>query len=117
MVQRVIQSHPGYPLSLRMRLKCLWLSITWEELSSHTGTQTVVFISQDLLSLPARLRGASIIFIPRALRCRRAPSLSATPGSDSAALGRWATASSLAYHIAAPARRDKMLMGKARDRL
>lgn len=63
-MQRVIQSHPGYPPSLRMRLKCLWLNITWEELSSHTGTQTVMFISQDLLSLPARLRGASIIFIP-----------------------------------------------------
>lgn len=54
-------------------------------------------------------------FHTRALRCRRAPSLSATPGSDPAALGGWATAHFLPSHTAAPARRDKILMGKARD--
>lgn len=74
-----------------------------------------MFISQDLLSLVARLRGAFIIFIHALWAACGAFSFSTAPGFNLIAPGGLAGALSSASPAAGPARRDEMLVGNAGD--
>lgn len=112
-MQRVIQSHPGYPPLLRMRLKCFVAEDHLgraEQSLWHTDCHVYIPGSPQP---PSKAERSIHQLRTWALLCSRGPSLSATPGCDPAALGGWATALSLPSHTAGPARTDEILVGKA----